>query len=50
MTKEAGRLTPRMVTAAGDGWLSDGNHLYLRTDGPRRRWICRVVRNHKRTE
>jgi integrase len=50
MTKDAGRLTPRMVAAAGSGWLSDGNHLYLRVDGPRRRWICRVVRSGKKTE
>jgi integrase len=49
--KDENLLTARKVaTIAKDGWHSDGKNLYLRVDGPRRRWIVRVVRDGKKRE
>jgi integrase len=44
------RLTARTVATVGDGWHGDGNHLYLRVDGIRRRWIVKVVRGGVKRE
>jgi integrase len=44
------RLTARTVATVGDGWHGDGNHLYLRVDGVRRRWIVKVVRGGVKRE
>jgi integrase len=43
-------LTSRQVETAGDGWHADGNCLYLRVDGSRRRWLVRVTRNGKKRD
>jgi hypothetical protein len=46
MTRADHRLTARKVaTITKDGWHGDGNNLFLRLDGPRRRWIVKVVRD-----
>jgi integrase len=47
---EENRLTARQVATVGDGWHSDGNRLYLRVKGPRRRWIVKVVREGVKRE
>jgi integrase len=44
------RLTARQVETAKDGWHADGNCLYLRVDGSRRRWLVRVTRNGKKRD
>jgi integrase len=43
-------LSARTVASAKDGWHSDGNRLYLRVDGERRRWICKVTRSGRKRE
>jgi integrase len=48
--REVNLLTARKAATAGDGWHADGNRLYLRVDGPRRRWIVKVVRDGKKRE
>jgi integrase len=50
MERDMNLLTSRGVETAKDGWHSDGNNLYLRVDGDRRRWIVRVTRNGKKRD
>jgi integrase len=50
MAREENLLTARKVATVGDGWHADGNNLYLRVDGQRRRWICRVSRGGKKRD
>jgi integrase len=48
--KDVNLLSARTVASAGDGWHADGNCLYLRVDGPRRRWIVRAIRKGVKRE
>jgi integrase len=50
MTKDETRLSARTAATVGDGWHADGNHLYLRVDGQRRRWVVKVARNGQKRE
>jgi integrase len=49
--REDNRLTALFVaTTKKDGWHGDGNHLYFRVDGVRRRYIVKVVRDGVKRE
>jgi integrase len=50
MERRENLLTSRQVETAKDGWLADGNCLYLRTDGVRKRWLVRVTRDGRKRD
>jgi integrase len=50
MARQINVLNPGQVNTLPDGFHSDGDHLYLRvSDGGRRSWVFRFVRNGKVT-
>jgi integrase len=43
-------ISAREIAAMTDGWWSFSRNLYLRVDGDRRRWICRITRDGRKRD
>jgi integrase len=50
MARGENRLSARKAATVGDGFHSDGRHLYLKVKGVRRSWVVKIVRDGVRRE